>query len=78
MHHLLDPATGRPAWTGLVAATAVGRTAVAAETLAKSALLAGPSAGRRLLSKAGGLLVRDSGEIETADPAPVVRLRAAA
>jgi thiamine biosynthesis lipoprotein len=78
MHHLLDPATGRPAWTGLVAATAVGLTAVAAETLAKSALLAGPSAGISLLGKAGGLLVHDSGEIETADPAPVVRLRAAA
>jgi thiamine biosynthesis lipoprotein len=38
-HHLLDPATGRPAWTGLLAVTAVGRTALEAEVTAKVALL---------------------------------------
>ena len=32
-HHLLDPATGEPAWTGLIGATALGDTAVEAETL---------------------------------------------
>ncbi|HWI71223.1 MAG TPA: FAD:protein FMN transferase, partial [Baekduia sp.] len=40
-HHLLDPSTGRPAWTGLLAVTAVGRSAVEAEVLAKAALLRG-------------------------------------
>jgi thiamine biosynthesis lipoprotein len=40
-HHLLDPATGDPAWTGLVAATAVAPTALEAEVLAKTALLLG-------------------------------------
>ena len=41
-HHLLDPATGRPAFTGLVQATALAPTAVEAEVLAKAALLSGP------------------------------------
>ena len=41
-HHLLDPATGEPAWTGLIGATALGDTAVEAETFAKAALLSGP------------------------------------
>ena len=31
-HHLLDPATGKPAWTGIVGATALGDTALEAET----------------------------------------------
>ena len=43
-HHVLDPATGRPAWTGLVAATAVADSALEAEVLAKTALLSGPLA----------------------------------
>ena len=36
-HHLLDPATGVPAWTGVIAATALGATAVDAEIDAKAA-----------------------------------------
>ena len=51
-HHLIDPATGIPAWTGLVAATALAPTALEAEALAKAALLSGPAAGRRLLRPA--------------------------
>jgi FAD:protein FMN transferase len=76
-HHLLDPATGRPAWTGLVGATALGDTAVEAETLSKAALLSGPQRGRELLSERGGLLVHDSGRVELVGPlavAPRVRL----
>ncbi len=42
LHHLLDPASGEPAWTGLVGATALGATALEAETLSKAALLSGP------------------------------------
>ena len=41
-HHLLDPATGKPAWTGIVGATALGDTALEAETTSKAALLSGP------------------------------------
>ena len=41
-HHLIDPATGSPAWTGLVAATALAPTALEAEALAKAALALRP------------------------------------
>jgi thiamine biosynthesis lipoprotein len=40
-HHLLDPSTGEPAHTGLVAVTARGRTTLEAETRAKAVLLRG-------------------------------------
>ena len=63
-HHLLDPATGKPAWTGLVGVTALGKTALEAETLSKAALLAGPEGGRELLARRGGLLVHDHGRVE--------------
>jgi FAD:protein FMN transferase len=63
-HHLLDPASGEPVWTGLVGATALGETALEAETLSKAALLSGPEGGRRILSERGGLLVHDSGWVE--------------
>jgi thiamine biosynthesis lipoprotein len=65
-HHLIDPATGSPAWTGLAAATALAPTALEAEALAKAALLSGPAAGRRLLQgRHGGVLVHDDGAVET-------------
>jgi thiamine biosynthesis lipoprotein len=76
-HHLLDPASGKPAWTGLIAATALGETAVEAETLAKMALLSGPQGGRAVLAQGGGLLVHDSGRVEPAGPlgaSPRIRL----
>jgi len=63
-HHLLDPATGTPAWTGLIGATALGDTAVEAETLAKAALLSGPEDGRSVLADRGGMLVHDDGRVE--------------
>jgi thiamine biosynthesis lipoprotein len=63
-HHLLDPATGAPAWTGLVGVTALGSTAVEAETLAKAALLSGPERARKWLAEFGGVLVHESGEVE--------------
>jgi thiamine biosynthesis lipoprotein len=63
-HHLLDPCTGTPAWTGLVAATAVADSALDAEVLAKTALLSGPEGGRRLLRRHGGVLQHDSGRVE--------------
>ena len=63
-HHLLDPATGAPAWTGVVTATALAPSAAEAEALAKAALLAGPAAGRALLERhGGGVLVLDGGEV---------------
>lgn len=72
-HHLLDPATGRPAWTGLLAATAVGRTALEAEVLAKTAYLRGPHGARRTLAALGGVLVHEDGRTEVV---PALRLAA--
>jgi thiamine biosynthesis lipoprotein len=59
-HHLLDPATGRPAFTGIVQATALAPTALEAETLAKAALLAGPDHAHGWLPH-GGVIVYDDG-----------------
>ena len=63
-HHLIDPGTGESAWTGLVQATALAPTALAAEALAKAALLSGPDGARERLAEHGGVLVHDSGEVE--------------
>jgi len=63
-HHLLDPASGEPAWTGLIGVTALGASALEAETLSKAALLAGPRGARELLAGSGGLIVHDSGHVE--------------
>ena len=57
-HHLLDPATGRPAFTGVVQATALAPTALEAEWRAKAAVL---SADRGLARAHGGVLVLDDG-----------------
>jgi thiamine biosynthesis lipoprotein len=64
-HHLLDPRTGRSAWTGLVGATAIGDSALEAETLSKMALLLGPAGARDVLAQHGGLIIHDSGRVET-------------
>jgi thiamine biosynthesis lipoprotein len=62
-HHLIDPACGVPAWTGVIQATALAPTALEAETLAKMALLSGPLAGRAALERYGGALILDSGKL---------------
>jgi FAD:protein FMN transferase len=62
-HHLLDPSTGQPAWTGVVQATALADSALEAEVLAKTALLAGPEQGRSVIEEGGGVMVLDSGEL---------------
>jgi thiamine biosynthesis lipoprotein len=69
-HHLLDPATGKPAWTGIVGATAIGDTALEAETISKAALLSGPDGARRLLAQRGGLIVHEDGQVEVIGPLP--------
>jgi FAD:protein FMN transferase len=55
-HHLLDPSTGRPAWTGVLSATVTAPTAARAEALAKAAVLAGPERGREIVARHGGRL----------------------
>ena len=63
-HHLLDPSTGEPAWTGVIQASSLGGTALEAETLAKTAFLSGPEAAREILASRGGLIVLDDGTVE--------------
>lgn len=64
-HHLLDPSTGEPCWSGLIGATALGRTALEAEILAKAALLSGPGGARQILSRHGGLIVHENNRFES-------------
>jgi thiamine biosynthesis lipoprotein len=67
-HHLLDPSTGEPAWTGLIGATALGATVLEAETLSKMALLSGPQGARTTLAAKGGVIIHDSGVVEPIGP----------
>lgn len=59
-HHLLDPSSGRPAFTGIVQVTALARTATEAEVLSKAALLRGPAHADEVLA-GGGVVVLDDG-----------------
>ncbi|HWA55335.1 MAG TPA: FAD:protein FMN transferase [Solirubrobacterales bacterium] len=63
-HHLLDPATGEPAFTGVVQATALAPSAFLADVHAKWALLSGPELGPSRLPH-GGVLVLADGSVET-------------
>lgn len=62
-HHLLDPSTGKPAWTGLIQVTAAAPTALEAETIAKRVLLGGPKA-VGLLEHHGGVTLTDDRTVE--------------
>jgi FAD:protein FMN transferase len=68
-HHLLDPATGRPAWTGVLTATARAPTAALAEALAKAAALSGPTGGAAVLARHGGVLITVAGDVIAVEPA---------
>ena len=71
-HHLLDPATGSPAFTGVVQATAIAPTALEAETRAKAAVLSGPEGGTAWLVD-GGVLVLEDGSHQLLEPPPAVQ-----
>ncbi len=58
-HHLLDPATGRPAFTGIVQVTALAPTATEAESLSKAALLSGPARAGQILVHGGAIVLED-------------------
>jgi thiamine biosynthesis lipoprotein len=64
-HHLIDAATGCPAFTGVASVGVVAAGAAQSEVLAKSAYLAGPTAGLDLLRRHGveGVLVTDDGMV---------------
>jgi len=67
-HHLLDPGTGTPAFTGVVQVTALAPTATEAEALSKAALLRGPAEAGGVLVH-GGVIVLDDGSFVVLDPA---------
>jgi thiamine biosynthesis lipoprotein len=66
-HHLLDPATGQPAYTGVVQVTALAATALEAEIRTKAAILAGPAHAPDWLAD-GGVIVRDDQTLEIVAP----------
>jgi thiamine biosynthesis lipoprotein len=66
-HHLLDPSTGSPAWTGVLQVTALAETALEAETLSKQVLLGGPRS-IHLLERRGGVVVLDDCTVELVGP----------
>jgi FAD:protein FMN transferase len=69
-HHLLDPSTGLPAYTGVVQVTALAPTTLSAEVLAKTALLRGAAAAAASLPF-GGCIVFDDGTFELVRGAPL-------
>ena len=75
-HHLLDPATGQPAFTGIVQVTAVASRASIAEVCAKAAILSGSERAASWLPD-GGVIVHEDGSHEIVPPAatrkPVTR-----
>jgi FAD:protein FMN transferase len=72
-HHLIDPATGRPAVTDAVAATVVAATAWRAEALTKLAFLAGPNAVRGRGDAHAVVVTRDGRRYTTPGLAGAVR-----
>jgi FAD:protein FMN transferase len=66
-HHLLDPRSGVPAFTGIVQVTALAPSGVLAEALSKAALLSGPADADRWLTR-GGAIVYDDGSHRVIQP----------
>lgn len=64
-HHLIDPASGQPAWTGLAGVSVLADEAWWAEALATALYLAGPDDAAALVAHHGvsALLVRDDGAV---------------
>jgi thiamine biosynthesis lipoprotein len=72
-HHLLDPSTGRAAFTGVVQATALAPSALEAEVRAKAALLSGPAAAPEWLREGGVIVLDDGSHRVIAPPARATR-----
>jgi thiamine biosynthesis lipoprotein len=66
-HHLLDPASGRPAYTGVTQVTALAPSGAEAEARAKAALLSGAAGAAEWLPH-GGLIVDDDGRFRVIGP----------
>lgn len=63
LHHIIDPATGRPADSDVVSATVFAETAVQAEVLAKACIVLGRERGLKLIRerRCYGVLVTEQG-----------------
>jgi thiamine biosynthesis lipoprotein len=72
-HHLLDPSTGRPAFTGVVQVTALAPSGLMAEIHAKAAILSGPQGAAAHLPD-GGVIVLEDGSHRVIEPPRVVSL----
>jgi thiamine biosynthesis lipoprotein len=66
-HHIIDPGTGQPAFTGVLQATALAPSGVEAEALAKAALLSGPQGAAAWL-RHGGVLHYEDGTCVVIEP----------
>lgn len=66
-HQIIDPASGCPAFTGVLQVTAVAPSGLLAETLAKSALLSGPDSAEAWLPY-GGVIVEADGAARVVEP----------
>jgi thiamine biosynthesis lipoprotein len=66
---VLDPATGQPAYTGVVQVTALAPTALEGEALAKAALLSGPEGAAAWLPHGGVIVFDDLSHAVIAPPA---------
>lgn len=65
LHHIIDPRTGLPAETDILAATVIAPTAMEAEAMAKAVMISGSQAGLARLDGdvyLAGLLVLENGE----------------
>jgi len=64
-HHLIDPATGAPAATDVVAVAVAALSAARAEALAKAVVVAGSATGAQLLDSFGvdGWIITDEGVV---------------
>jgi thiamine biosynthesis lipoprotein len=63
-HHLLNPATGMPAFTGATQVTALAPTATEAEIRSKAALLSGPDKAAGWLAHGGVVVFDDGSQLE--------------
>ncbi len=75
-HHLIDPATGRPADTGLSSVSVVAAGAAQAEVLAKAAFMAGPELAPPLLHRygVGAVIVADDGTVHDIERSNAMQL----
>jgi thiamine biosynthesis lipoprotein len=79
LHHLIEPATGSSARTGLAAVTVIAGEAWWAEVLAKAAFVGGPRVGAALVAHAGatGVFVHDDGRVQALPGLDAFRVPAA-